>query len=71
MAFGRLFPIDAINEHGVNPTPSNTSQSEKIHRAARLMICKAVFEKAASSLSRLPSPNKQYWHRDASRSLDP
>ena len=35
------------------------------------MICKAVFEKAASSHSRLPSPNKQYWHRDASRSPRP
>ena len=35
------------------------------------MICKAVFEKAASSLSRLPSPNKQYWHSDASRSPRP
>jgi hypothetical protein len=35
------------------------------------MICKAVFEEAESSLSRLPSPNKQYWHRDASRSPRP
>ena len=40
-------------------------------RAARQMICKAVFEEAESSLSRLPSPNKQYWHRDASRSPRP
>src|ERR1700738_2551842 len=35
------------------------------------MICKAVFEEAAPSLSLLPSPNKQYWHREASRSPRP
>jgi hypothetical protein len=32
MAFGRLFPIDAINGHGINRTSSNTTQSEYFRR---------------------------------------
>src|ERR1700730_10258337 len=35
------------------------------------MICKAGFEEAAPSLSLFLNRNKQYWHRDASRSPRP